>query len=240
MPVFRLSASWLWITFLAIAMAFVESAVVIYLRELYYPAGFQFPMVIMTGKIAGTEFLREIATLIMLLSMGYLTGTNARERFAWFIYSFAIWDIFYYVFLKLILNWPESWFTWDVLFLVPVVWTGPVLAPLLVSLTMIALAFTLLHMHSRPGSGKIHRPAVWCIITGSVLVFLSFIWDFLSFMNLHYSVSEAVKPGIATGALLQYIPRSFNWPLLILGELCIFSGIISLLIRDRTSSSTHA
>ena len=146
MAFYRAYSNLIWITFLAVSMAFVESAVVIYLRELYYPAGFDFPMVSMPGRIALTEILREIATLIMLLAMGFLAGKNARQRFAWFIYSFAVWDLFYYVFLKLVLNWPSSWFTWDILFLVPVVWTGPVLAPVLVSLTMIILAFTILYI----------------------------------------------------------------------------------------------
>jgi len=140
MPVYKASTNLIWITFFAIAMAFVESAVVVYLRELYYPEGFNFPLVLLPGRIALTEFLREIATLIMLLGIGFLAGRNFRQRFAWFIYSFAIWDIFYYVFLKLILDWPSSWLTWDILFLIPVIWTGPVLAPVLVSLTMIILS----------------------------------------------------------------------------------------------------
>jgi hypothetical protein len=86
MAFYKAYSNLIWITFLAVSMAFVESAVVIYLRELYYPAGFDFPVVSMPGKIAMTEILREIATLIMLLAMGFLAGKNAPQRFAWFIY----------------------------------------------------------------------------------------------------------------------------------------------------------
>ena len=183
MAFYRAYSNLIWITFLAVSMAFVESAVVIYLRELYYPAGFDFPMVSMPGRIALTEILREIATLIMLLAMGFLAGKNARQRFAWFIYSFAIWDLFYYVFLKLVLDWPSSWFTWDILFLVPIVWTGPVLAPVLVSLTMIILAFTILYIDQRPEQWMISKPVVFSGCSGFCADLCFFYLGLLFFSN---------------------------------------------------------
>lgn len=223
----------IWITFLAISMAFVESAVVIYLRELYYPAGFDFPMIPLPGKIALTEFLREIATLIMLLAMGFLAGKNGRQRFAWFIYSFAVWDLFYYIFLKLVLDWPSSWLTWDILFLVPVIWTGPVLAPVLVSITMIILAFTILYIDKRPEKWVISKTILFLIILGSVLIFFSFIWDFSSFLHRQYSLAAIWDEKTASAALNLYIPVSFNWFLLLAGEAAVFSGIIVLLYQNR-------
>ncbi|MBK6833902.1 MAG: hypothetical protein IPG89_06345 [Bacteroidetes bacterium] len=65
----------------------------------------------------------------MLVGAGIIAGKTRLTRFAYFIIAFAIWDIFYYVFLYVLLQWPESLFTWDILFLVPVPWTGPVIAP---------------------------------------------------------------------------------------------------------------
>lgn len=229
----------IWITFLAVSMAFVESAVVIYLRELFYPAGFNFPMVSMPRRIAVTEILREIATVIMLLSMGYLAGKNAKQRFAWFIYSFAVWDLFYYLFLKLVLQWPSSWFTWDILFLVPVVWSGPVLAPVIVSVTMILLAFTILYIDQRSEKWLISKTSVLMVVLGSLLIFLSFIWDFSAFMHRQYSLAAMFDQQAASDALKLYIPGSYNWILLLAGEAAVFSGIIVLFFKNRRRSHNH-
>lgn len=205
----------------SVAMGYLESAVVVYLRELYYPFGFKFPMETMTGRIAVTEIFREAATLIMLASIAWLAGKNFPERFSWFLLCFAIWDIFYYVFLKVILGWPASLLTWDILFLIPVVWTGPVITPVLVSLTMILMALGIL-------TGKISTSPLntrGLVVLGAFLVFLSFIWDFSSYMLDRYSAADLFKPGVSQNALQQYIPYRFNWWFFIAGELLIISGI---------------
>jgi len=145
-PNLLLSSKLLWVTLFAVAMGMLESSVVIYLRELYYPAGFKFPLHATSYTVAVTELFRELSTLIMLLGIGMLAGKNKHERFAWFIYSFAIWDIFYYVFLYLLINWPVTLFDWDVLFLLPTMWVGPVWAPVFLSLLMILLALCILEM----------------------------------------------------------------------------------------------
>lgn len=239
MAFYKPSYNLVWITFLAVSMAFVESAVVIYLRELYYPAGFDFPMVSMPVRIAVTEILREVATLIMLLAMGFLAGKNARQRFAWFIYSFAVWDIFYYVYLKLILNWPSSWFTWDILFLVPVVWTGPVLAPVLVSFTMIILAFAILYIDQKHDQWLISKWSVFLVLLGAVLIFLSFVRDFSSFMQRQYSLAALLDMKTASEAMNTYIPVSYDWLLFFAGEAAIFSAIIVLFMHNRRKSHDH-
>ena len=119
-----------WITVFAIAMGFLETAVVVYLRVLLYPGGFSFPLAIMPHSLAIIEIYREAATLVMLIGIGYLSGKNGTTRFAFFLYAFAVWDLFYYVFLKIFIHWPESWMTWDILFLIPTNWVGPVVAPI--------------------------------------------------------------------------------------------------------------
>jgi hypothetical protein len=234
-PVFKRVLFWL--ALFSIAMAFLEAAVVVYLRELYYPGGFSFPLVLMSSKVALTEIFREVATLIMLLATGHIAGRNPSQRFAWFIYCFAVWDIFYYVFLKLLLNWPDSWLTWDILFLLPVVWTGPVIAPILVSLTMIFLSGSIFYLDERYGERAIRWPAMILVAAGSVLVFISFIWDYSTFFVKHYSLYAMFHPDLASLALRNYIPSVFNWGLLSAGELIILSGILWLILTNRIKHS---
>jgi hypothetical protein len=214
----------LYLVFFSIAMGFLESAVVVYLRELYYPRGFHFPLVPMPPTIALTEFLREISTIVMLLAAGCLAGKNARQRFAWFIFCFAVWDIFYYIFLKFLLNWPESLLTWDILFLIPVLWTAPVIAPVIVSVTMILLAVSLLGI---PENRKL-TGILFFILCGAFMIFISFIWDFCAFTIRHESFSALLQTGSGK-ALLLYHPSRFNWILFAAGEVFIFFGIYRLI-----------
>ena len=80
-------------------------------------------------RILLVDLVREFGTMVMLAAMGLAIGRNLREWFAGFMIAFGVWDIFYYVFLKVILDWPASLWTWDLLFLLPVPWIGPVIAP---------------------------------------------------------------------------------------------------------------
>lgn len=88
------------------------------------------------------EFFREIATVIMLLSVTFASIKAPRERFAIFLWTFAIWDIFYYLGLWITVRWPSSLLTPDVLFLIPVPWFSQVWFPITVSaLSIIAVIF---------------------------------------------------------------------------------------------------
>ena len=209
------------ITLFSIAMGFLEAAVVIYIRELMYPEGFAFPLVPIPPDIALTEILREAATLVMLAVMGFISGKYFLERFAWFIYCFAIWDIFYYVFLKWMIGWPESLLTWDILFLIPVTWTGPVIAPVITSLSMIALAWVILHISGKRKKLNIKFIEWTGLVTGVLAVFLSYIWDYSKFMLNYFSFSELFilpdkKPLFDTA--MKYIPEQFNWFLFVCGQ----------------------
>jgi hypothetical protein len=217
------------ISVFAVAMGMLESAVVIYLRDILYPEGFDFPLNPVRPDLVWTEILREVATLLMLLTVGMLAGRSVSERFAWFLYSFAVWDIFYYVFLRLLIGWPESLMTWDVLFLLPVTWTGPVISPLIVTLNMILLALLIL---SGKGDGKgktrtIPRLSWLLLSTGSVILITAFTWDYSGFVLEKMSFRDMwTLPQSQIHTLVhEYVPRRFNWFLFSLGELVIFSGI---------------
>ncbi len=117
----------------AIAMAMVEAAVVIYLRALYYPSGFFIKsaadLAVMPPDILKVELWREAATIVMLLSVGFLSFSTWRHRVLAFLFTFSIWDLFYYLFLFIFLGWPPSFSTLDMYFLIPWPWVGPVWFP---------------------------------------------------------------------------------------------------------------
>ncbi|HEC43820.1 MAG TPA: hypothetical protein ENI20_13435 [Bacteroides sp.] len=204
-------------------MGLLESAVVIYLRDILYPGGFEFPLNPVRPDLVWTEILRELATLVMLLTIGILAGKTAPEKFAWFLYTFAIWDIFYYVFLWALIGWPESFMTWDVLFLLPVTWTGPVISPLIIASTMILLALLIV----RKESGRIPKLSWILLISGSLILITAFTWDYSGFVLEKMSFRDIwTLPGSQVHAMVhEYIPRKFNWLLFSLGELVILSGI---------------
>jgi len=218
----------LWITIFSIAMAFLEASVVVYLRKLYYPEGFNFPLKIMDKDIMVVEIFREFATLIMLLGAGSIAGRNKTEKFGLFLYSFAIWDIFYYVFLKVTLNWPESLFTWDILFLIPITWVGPVVAPVIVSIVMIVFAVLISKSTSRNIETRINALEWVLLVSGSIVLVIAFIYDYVRFMLQFFSIGEIFIPSNGARLMekaLQYIPESFPWLVFIGGLGIILVGI---------------
>src|SRR5205823_3005039 len=114
----------------ALAMAWVESAVVFYLRTYVdrlvpYQSN---PLPIASG-FGRAEVIREAATIVMLFAVGWLAGRTWRSRLGYTLLAFGIWDIAYYVWLFALTNWPRSMADWDILFLIPLPWWGPVWAP---------------------------------------------------------------------------------------------------------------
>lgn len=213
-----------WLVLFSIAMGLLETAVVVYLRVLYYPNGFSFPLTVMGQRVGFIEILREAATVVMLLGVGILAGRSANQRFAFFLIAFAVWDIFYYVFLKMLLDWPESFLTWDILFLIPVPWIGPVLAPCIISFTMMVLGYALIY---RDTQNSIHRLQLreWILLmTGSGVVVASWTIDYLSF-----SRGKETLLAIST-----YVPEHYSWYLFTTGEALLITAIY--LFWKRTSS----
>lgn len=161
------------LTVFAIAMACLESAVVVYIRELYFADGFSIVFRPIKELIIKTELTREFATIVMLYTIACIMSKSSHKRFAWFIYSFAIWDIFYYIWLKVFINWPISVFEWDILFLLPVTWLGPVLAPVLCSFAMILLAYVIIKFDAK----LILKD--WLLLTlGSLVILYTFMYDY--------------------------------------------------------------
>ena len=220
----------IWVTSFAMAMGFLETAIVIYLRALFYPEGFDFPLKSMPGYLILTELSREAATIIMLAGIAWIAGSNRHNRFAWFIYTFAIWDIFYYVFLKLILNWPVSWLTWDVLFLIPCIWAGPVLAPVILSFLMIVIWFLILKF-DRTGYLSLKKSDYLWFIAGAIIHIANFCWD-----NLVYMLNAKAEAELHT-LHLSYVPHYFNWWVFVLGCIPIFISIFEILDRNHKLKS---
>lgn len=134
----------------AIGMAYVETMVVVYLRRLLPPEAeiggitlAELTNLLKDRAVYFEEQTREAATIVMLVAVAMLSARPWRERVAAFLWCFALWDIFYYVFLRLWLGWPRSIMDMDVLFLIPGPWVAPVLLPVAISLFMAAGALAL-------------------------------------------------------------------------------------------------
>ena len=125
----RARTRWMVVVVFAVAMAWLESATVYYLRLLVDRLEpYQANPLPMSGAVGQVELVREAATLLMLLTVGMLAGRTWQARLGYTAVAFGVWDIFYYVFLRR-LRLAESLLDWDVLFLLPLPWWGPVIAP---------------------------------------------------------------------------------------------------------------
>lgn len=230
--------NFIWLGVFGIAMGALEAIVVVYLRQIYYPLGFNFPLNTFSSNLLLIEWIREISTIIMLVSIGFLTGNNFLQRFSYFIYSFAVWDIFYYVGLKLFLGWPPSFLTWDLLFLIPITWIGPVLAPLICSLTMILMAVTFIYWQAKGNLIKIKISEWTLILIGAFIIFCTFIWDYSKiiikggFLSDLFGLANNIK---FQNVIQQYEPSFYNWYFFALSEALILAALIMIVRRVKSS-----
>jgi hypothetical protein len=193
---------WAIVIAFAIAMAWVEAASVLYIRALvdriepYQPD--PLPLETVTGPLGNVELLREAATLVMIATLGLLAGRTWRHRAGYAALAFGAWDICYYVFLRLISGWPRTLLDWDILFLLPLPWWAPVLAPVSIALVMI-LWGTLATQSRDAAAGERWVCALgWIGIVMALAVFTVDAW-------------RALPDG--RDAVLQVLPTTFNWPL---------------------------
>lgn len=206
-----------WLTAFGVAMGFLEAIVVVYLRALYYPRGFDFPMAAMPRPIYVAELVRELCTIVMLLSVAFLVGRSRLQRFAVFLFSFVVWDVAYYVGLKVFLDWPDSLHTWDVLFLIPVPWFGPVLSPLLYCTAMLAVAWAAVRLDD---AGRSLTRGVLLLLGLSTALALA------AFMADAYGIVAGAARALPDPALreariaqdfLAWVPRAFRWDIFLPG-----------------------
>jgi len=223
----------LYVTAFAIAMGFMESAVVIYLREIFYKDGFSFPLRPMSPALALVEVFREAATVIMLVCIGWFTGKTKLQRFAYFNIAFAIWDLFYYIFLYIFLGWPQSLSTWDILFLIPFPWVGPVWAPCLLCLLMIAGSLFVIRRTERDPDYSIPILHWSLLISGALICIIAFMWDYLSY---HQNLWTPGSDKDLFAEINGYIPSAFNYPLFFVGFLLMAFPVV----RNMYKPGEHA
>lgn len=214
-----------------ISFGYVEAAVVIYLRALYEPLrqrltpgrapGDLFPLANRekmvaeapeTALLLNVEVIREAATIVMLAAAAMLVTA---ERSLWLptlSIAFGAWDLSFYLFLKLWIDWPASLLTWDLLFLLPVPWVAPVLAPVIVSFTIIGCGVVTLY---RPIYTEWRH---WTgLFLGGALVILSFTWDFRH-------------------VIAGNMPRPFTWWLFVTGEAVSLGSFLHGFLRQRPNA----
>jgi len=197
------------IVLFVIALGYIESAVVVYLRAIFYPEGFNFPLaniegILGSGRLLVTEIGREAATLIVIFASSYLLGSNLRSRSAYFLIIFAVWDISYYIWLKILINWPASFMDWDILFLIPITWAAPVLAPIISSLMMLAISALLLSNRKL----EMTRPKAGILFIAALAIITLFCYT---------------GQGITEPAYRAY----FNWPIFIILHLVITATLFA-------------
>jgi hypothetical protein len=192
---------WIWAVIFSVAFAWVESAVVVYLRKIYFDGVFKFPLVIVweEGKhiidpLIQIEFGREIATIIMLVAVGYVTGKSKLQRFCFFMIAFGIWDIFYYLWLYAMVGWPGSLLTWDLLFYVPLPWVGPVITPVLIAVAMVG-AGSLIIYYDEKGYVMRWRLYDMAIELGcGLLIIVAFCWDWKNILQVPGDITRSGIP----------------------------------------------
>jgi hypothetical protein len=206
----------------ATAMAWVEAAVVFYLRTMidrlqpYQPV----PLPLF-GGLEKAELAREAATLAMLLSVGWLAGRTARGRCGYFIFAFGIWDLGYYLFLKVLTGWPHSLADWDILFLIPLPWWGPVWAPSAIAILMVLFGLVVAVRESA-------TPPVWpstfttlpCL-AGIILALYIFMTD---------SVDAALRGNVS---LRDMLPQAFMWPWFLVALSLMACPVIEVVLLAR-------
>lgn len=201
-----------WLSVFAVAMAYLEATVVVYLRQVYYPNDLLtiFPARILSEIHLAVELAREAATVVMLVAVAALAVRGAMRRFAAFVYIFGLWDIFYYVWLKVTLGWPVSWSEWDILFLIPWAWLGPWLTPVAIALLFVVWgAWVLLADHEK----RFGFRQLGLFLFGAVLCLFAFLEPALSLL--------ARGPE----AFVDFVPQRFLWAVYIPGWVLMGAGL---------------
>ena len=212
---------WAIVMAFAIAMAWVEAASVFYLRALVDRIEpYQANPLPLNDSLGYVELWREAATLVMIATLGMLAGRTRRHRAGYAALAFGAWDIFYYVFLRIMTDWPRTLLDWDILFLLPLPWWGPVLAP--VSIALLMIVWGTLTTQSGGDASSVR----WSWAPGGVGIVLAL----AVFM---IDAWRALPDGRA--AVLQVLPTTFNWPLFWVAVLLMALPALDQVARTRKS-----
>jgi hypothetical protein len=184
----------------AIAMAYLESAVVVYLRAMYGITDLLRDINLTPDVYTFIEIGREAATIIMLALVALLAGSNWQKKIGYFFLAFGVWDIFYYIWLYIFIQWPTSLLEWDILFLIPLPWWGPVIAPILISILLISIGFLLIN----DIKFKVTRIDWMLFILSIIIILYSFVEDSIWII---FSTE---------GNFYEIRPTSYSWILFII------------------------
>jgi hypothetical protein len=224
---FPVRTRWALVVAFAIAMACVEAASVSYIRALVDRIEpYQANPLPLQDALGSVELWREAATLVMIATVGMLAGRTWRQRAGYAALAFGAWDVFYYVFLRLISGWPRTLLDWDILFLLPLPWWGPVLAPVSIAVVMILWGTLTTRAEDAAGGGR------WPWAFGSVGIVLAL----AAFM---IDAWRALPNG--RDAVLQVLPQTFNWPLFSVALLLMTVPVlhqIAIFARELTRPGT--
>lgn len=204
------------VSLFAIAMGLLEAICVVYIRKILLPIGGSLNEIILSNYDLTIEVIREITTMVMLSTVAILAAYNWRTRLSMFFLAFGVWDIFYYIGLKLLLDWPPTTIVeWDALFLIPVNWYGPVLAPVLISIYFIIVSVTIVLREATGKKMHITKPAI-------LLQLLTFFVWYYSFTKDSNMISE-----------FGFESATYSWLLFVLG---ILFGSVGIFITFRNNS----
>lgn len=203
----------------AVAMAYLESSVVVYLRALYGIEDLVRDTPLTADIFTGIEIGREAATLIMLVIIGLLSGNTWQKKIGYSIFAFAIWDIFYYIWLYVFIQWPKSLFEWDILFLIPLPWWGPVITPIIISIFLIIISYLLII----DAKFKVNS-LDWIIFCLSIITIL------YTFME------DSIKTLLfGTGSINEVKPTDFNWILFFIAYISMIITSIKVVYSGRNN-----
>ncbi len=194
-----------WVALFAAAMAYIEAATVVYLRRVFGIVDLVRDFSPMDPLIARVELGRELATLLMILAVGWAAGKSRQSRLGFAFFAFGLWDILYYAWLRVFLGWPASLLTVDILFLVPLPWWGPVLAPVLVALLCAGGGALAVRADDLGRALRPRLPEWLAVAAGAAAVLYAFMADALA----------ALPADAETLNLLR--PTPFQWPVYFAG-----------------------
>lgn len=212
----------------AAAMGYVEAAAVIYIRLLVGGvdpvARAHTPPPIPLGV---AEVGREAATIVMLAAVALLAGRGWAGRWGAFVLAFGVWDITYYGFLAALVGWPASVWDWDVLFLIPLPWWGPVLAPASIAAAMSVSGALLLLREAR---GEVAQVPRWAAAVGALGAALC----------LYVFMADALAALLAGGDVRALRPTTFPWSLFLLGYVPLAAGLLGVALAPAPAASAQA